>query len=190
MTLRLLLCFLFLSSFNIANPSQNEIQQKFEKKIKRMLKKVYGKNAIRIEEKFLSDAMDGIPNRSLFTLHQDGKKIGILAINNALGCKINGCKANGGGGSAKYEDFWYGVIFDNDLKIKLVRMLEYSSDYGYEISSKNWLKQFKGFTGCDLKYGGREVDVISGATVSGQSIVSDISNLCWLLQDENLVSKK
>ena len=69
-------------------------------------------------------------------------------------------------------------------------MLEYSSDYGYEISSKNWLKQFKGFTGCDLKYGGREVDVISGATVSGKSIVSDISNLCWLLQDENLVSKK
>lgn len=189
MTLRLLFGFFILSSFNFANPTQNEMQTKFEKKINKMLKKVYGKNTITIEEKFLADALDGIPNRSLFTLHQDGDKTGILAINNARGCKINGCKGNGGG-DAKYEDFWYGVIFDNELKIKLVRVLEYSSDYGYEISSKNWLKQFKGFTGCDLKYGGREVDVISGATVSGQSIVSDLSNLCWLLQDENLVSKK
>lgn len=189
MTLRLIFCLFIFSSFNFTNPLQNEMEQKFEKKINKMIKKVYGKNSITIEEKYLKDALDGIPNRSLFTLHQDGVKIGTLAINNARGCKINGCKANGGG-SAKYEDFWYGVIFDNDLKIKLVRVLEYTSDYGYEISSKSWLKQFKGFKGCDLKYGGREVDVISGATISGLSIVSDISNLCWLLQDENLVSKK
>jgi len=189
MVLRLIFCLLIFSSFNFANPAKNEMQQKFEKKINKMLKKVYGKNTITIEEKFLADALDGTPNRSLFSLHQNGNKIGTLVINNARGCKINGCKSTGGG-DAKYEDFWYGVIFDNDLKIKLVRVLEYSSDYGYEISSKNWLKQFKGFTGCDLRYGGREVDVISGATVSGKSIVSDLSNLCWLLQDENLVSKK
>ena len=132
MALRLIFCFLIFSSFNFANPAQNEIQKKFEKKINKMIKKAYGKSAITIEEKFLEDALDGIPNRTLFTLHEEGNKIGTLAINNARGCKINGCKANGGG-DAKYEDFWYGVIFDNDLKIKLVRVLEYSSDYGLSL---------------------------------------------------------
>ena len=187
--MRLIICLLLFSSFSFSTTSQNEIQKKFEKKINKMIKKAYGKSDISLEETFLPDAPEGIPNRALFSLNLDGKKAGILVINNARGCKINGCKSNSGGSDAKYENFWYGVIFDNDLKIKAVRVLEYSSDYGYEICSKNWLKQFQGFTGCDLKYGGKEVDSISGATVSGESIVSDISNLCWLLQGEQLVSR-
>ena len=91
---------------------------------------------------------------------------------NAKGCKINGCKGSGGG-DAKYEDFWYGVIFDNNLKIKLVRVLEYSSDYGYEISSKNWLKQFIGYEGQKLRYG-KDIDAVSGATISAQDLTNDI----------------
>jgi len=187
--MRLLISVILLSGFNFFAPNQNEVLKKYDKKVNKMIKKVWKEQAITLEESFLSDAPEGIPNRAIFSLKDGNSKVGTLVINNARGCKINGCKSTSGG-DAKYENFWYAIIFDNDLKIKKVRVIDYSSDYGYEICSKNWLKQFNGFTGCDLKYGGREIDSISGATVSGESIVNDISNLCWLLQGEHLVSKE
>ncbi len=66
-------------------------------------------------------------------------------------------------------------------QILQVKVLDYQSEYGYEICAKSWLRQFEGFKGCDLRYNSTEVDAISGATVSARSIVEDISNLCWLL---------
>lgn len=186
--MRILISLFLLSSFNFFAPQQNEVLKKYDKKVNKMIKKIWKEQSITLEESYLSDAPEGLPNRAIFNLKNDNKKVGTLVINKTNGCKINGCKSTSGG-DAKYETFWYAIIFDTDLKIKKVRVLDYSSDYGYEICSKNWLKQFTGFTGCDLQYGGREIDSITGATVSGESIVADISNLCWLLQGEHLVGK-
>lgn len=72
------------------------------------------------------------------------------------------------------EYFDYFLILDKDIEIKRVEILTYNATYGHQITSKNWLKQFLGFKGNHtLKYG-NDIQAVSGATISGKAITSDI----------------
>ena len=63
---------------------------------------------------------------------------------------------------------------DKNIEIKRVEILTYNATYGHQITSKNWLKQFLGFNGKQtLKYG-KDIQAISGATISAKSITEDI----------------
>ena len=73
---------------------------------------------------------------------------------------------------SKFDDFDYMVVFDSSNKIKLVRVLIYRENYGGEIGSKRWLKQFIGMT--EPK---NYVDGISGATISVNSMKYSINKL-------------
>ena len=73
---------------------------------------------------------------------------------------------------SKFDDFDYMVLFDSSNKIKLVRVLIYRENYGGEIGSKRWLKQFIGMT--EPK---NYVDAISGATISVNSMKYSINKL-------------
>ncbi|MEN8247857.1 MAG: FMN-binding protein [Bacteroidota bacterium] len=70
----------------------------------------------------------------------------------------------------KIDNFNYMVIFDSTGKIEKVSILVYRENYGGEISSKRFLKQFIGKeNGEDMEYPS-DIDGISGATISVQSI--------------------
>ena len=71
-------------------------------------------------------------------------------------------------------------------KILKVKVLDYQSEYGYEICAKNWLKQFIGKKGCEVNYG-NDIDAISGATVSGNAIVTDVQMLCYFLDELKVI---
>ena len=158
----------------------------FHKKIEKTIKKTWKGQAVKAEIFDVKKEGFTFPDRQLYYLKENGKKIGILVINKAYGCHIGGCddvdESRMSISSTAYEDFYYAIFFNLDLTIKLVKVLEYDSEYGYEICAKRWLQQFVGNKGCDLQYM-KDIDGISGATVSAQSIVSDIDNLCWLLSD-------
>jgi Na+-translocating ferredoxin:NAD+ oxidoreductase RnfG subunit len=69
------------------------------------------------------------------------------------------------------------VIFDKDLIIKKVKILAYREDWGGEITSKRWLKQFKGSDPTtSLRYGS-DVMGISGATISARSMTNAVNAL-------------
>lgn len=192
--MKFLTYLLFCAGLIGMTPRQPSIPKMFEKKVNKMLKKIWKTNDISLENALLPGFPKGMPNRYFYSLKKEGKLVGILSINMAHGCQIGGCQANGFHENstmedARYENFWYAVIFKPDLTIMEAKVLDYESEYGYEICGKNWLKQFRGFKGCDLQYGSKEVDAISGATVSGQSIVTDINNLCWLLHDLPFLKK-
>lgn len=120
-----------------------------------------------------------------FTLIKDVDTLAYLFVRRTNGCVIGGCTNNlvsnidapiSNNFTERYEHFDYMVILNNDLSIKKVKILVYDGEYGYEITSKLWLKQFIGYSGSDLKYG-TDVQAISGATVSAQSITDDIQLL-------------
>lgn len=73
---------------------------------------------------------------------------------------------------SKYDNFDFMVLLDCDNKVKLVRVLVYRENYGGEIGSKRWLKQFIGMT--EPK---PFVSAISGATISVNSIKHSINKL-------------
>lgn len=78
---------------------------------------------------------------------------------------------------SKTAQFDYLVLLDKDLIIKKSKVLAYREEYGGEIGSKRWLKQFIGKTKDDsLKYGD-DIIAISGATISVRSMTNAMNNL-------------
>ena len=82
----------------------------------------------------------------------------------------------------RYDYFDYSVIFTEDLFVAGVIVTTYRSSHGAGICGKGWLKQFKGYKGEEISLG-KEVDSISGATISATSLVDDIRR-CYLLIDK------
>jgi len=79
---------------------------------------------------------------------------------------------------SKTAMFDFLVLFDNDLIIIKSKVLIYREEYGGEIGSKRWLKQFvgKSSTSPELKYN-QNIIPISGATISVRSMTQAINDL-------------
>jgi Na+-translocating ferredoxin:NAD+ oxidoreductase RnfG subunit len=82
----------------------------------------------------------------------------------------------------RYDYFDYSIIYAMDLSVMGVLVTTYRSSHGAGICSKGWLKQFRGYQGEELRLG-KDVDSISGATISATSIVEDMKR-CTLLMEE------
>lgn len=78
---------------------------------------------------------------------------------------------------SKTAKFDYLVAFDRDLKIINSKVLVYREEYGGEIGSKRWLKQFLGKTGGDRVSSETNIDAISGATISVRSMTKSVDKL-------------
>ena len=73
-----------------------------------------------------------------------------------------------------YEYFDYFMLFNAEGVVQLVKVYNYQATHGQEISSRRWLKQFIGFKGENKLDAGKNIDAISGATISVEGIVADI----------------
>ncbi|WP_422860931.1 FMN-binding protein [Flagellimonas sp. S174] len=73
--------------------------------------------------------------------------------------------------------FDYVVLFNMDMSIKKSKVLIYREDYGRQIGSQRWLKQFIGKkTGDELIYA-QNIDAIAGATISAKSMTKAINDV-------------
>lgn len=113
----------------------------------------------------------------------DGRKKGYIYSGRVFTCSANGCsKGKGENGIQRSEYFDYMIIFGESVSIEKINILSYQATHGMEITSRGWLKQFTGYNGSSKIESGREIDAISGATRSVESIISDISRVTNLLR--------
>ena len=77
----------------------------------------------------------------------------------------------------KYEHFTYIAAFDIDLAIIQIRIIEYREDYGGEIGSSRWLRQFAGRQASEGLAIGKDIHGISGATISCRSLTRSVQAL-------------
>lgn len=83
----------------------------------------------------------------------------------------------------KYDDFDMMVIYEpEELKILTSSVLIYREEYGGEIGSSRWLKQFIGKNFLNTFRLDYEIQGISGATISVRSATSEIKRLSLLMQ--------
>lgn len=95
-----------------------------------------------------------------------------------------------GKAASKADDFDYLVLFDKDLIIMKSKVLIYREDYGGEIGSKRWLKQFIGKTENDALVYGDNIAAISGATISVKAMTFAINTLLSsikILHNNNII---
>jgi hypothetical protein len=106
--------------------------------------------------------------------------------------RVNSCRAGGCSNSGistpqnlDSEYFDYYIFFDSAKTVKQVEVYNYEATHGYEITAKGWLKQFVGFAGKDTLLVNKDIDGITGATVSVYAITSDIQQKTILLKSMN-----
>lgn len=99
---------------------------------------------------------------NIFAILNNDVKIGYALIGSAMG---------------RYDEFDFAVLYTTDWLIENIEILVYRSDHGHEIMNKKWLAQFKGSNGCGLVYG-KDIDAISGATLSGNGLTEAVAKFC------------
>jgi Na+-translocating ferredoxin:NAD+ oxidoreductase RnfG subunit len=75
------------------------------------------------------------------------------------------------------------VIFDTDCKIINSSVIQYREPYGGAVKNKNWNAQFKNKDSSSSYEVGKEINGISGATISVHSVSKGIHKLALLLPE-------
>lgn len=83
---------------------------------------------------------------------------------------------------SKTDSFDYLILLNTNLSIEKAKVLVYREDYGGEIGSKRWLKQFVGKSPKDELMYQKNIVAISGATISVRSMTTAVNDLLKSLQ--------
>ncbi len=134
------------------------------------------KQAIYFESIDLDNNQINTTNSFYYSIKNENRDVlGIAVISKANGCVVGGCSISNIN-ETRYETFYLLSIYDRNKSLIQLSVLDYAGEYGYEISAKWWLRQF--LEKPSKKYIYRQnIDAISGATVSAQSVVNEINAL-------------
>jgi len=143
-----------------------------QKKIKKQISKTF--NTDKFEMTMLVADSNSYAHDFFEIKNPNNEMIGYGIVTLTNGCKIGGCDAIQHADNAEYEQFYFSTLYHLDGEIANVKVVEYASERGYEITARSWLKQFIGKRGGGLRVD-KEIDGISGATVSVNSIVNEIN---------------
>lgn len=97
--------------------------------------------------------------------------VGRVTTCRAGGCSIDSHDSYPEGDS---EFFDYFILFDRLGTIQQVKIYNYQATHGQEVTATNWLKQFRNYTGATELVVGKNIDAISGATISVDAATADI----------------
>ncbi len=145
---------------------------KLKKKVKKEIVKTFDTEEFQLKSITIDDAVNQqlsqkIKEDHLFKIEKDNKLIGYAFVDKA---------------PSKTDEFDYLILLDSNLIIAKTKVLIYREDYGGEIGSKRWLKQFIGKKSSDsLKYE-RDIMAISGATISASSMTIAINSFLQNLE--------
>ena len=153
MALRLFYFLVFIS-FQLAAQSPRVL-----KKATKLIEKAYAVDDLQLENKeFQTKSVVG----NFYKIFDSGQLLGFAFIGTA---------------PSKTDTFEYLVVFDQSLIIKKVNVLVYREDYGGEIGSNRWLKQFVGKERITELAVGKNIAAISGATISVYSMTNAVNQL-------------
>ena len=153
--------------FIICLSSLTSIPDNYNKKIDKEILSIfeieaYQREPVLLDQSVLNEMNTSFDSSNFFKIIEDQNHLGYFYFGKA---------------PSKADEFDYVVVFDNQFIIKKIKILAYREDIGGEISSKRWLRQFKGSDKySELKYG-YDIKGISGATISAKAMTKAVNDL-------------
>lgn len=99
-------------------------------------------------------------------------------------CRTGGCEIETDPPSnLESEYFDYFILYDPDGQVRSLKIFNYQATHGQEITAKGWLKQFTGYDGKSGLLVGKQIDAVSGATISVNAIASDVEYRTRMLRE-------
>ncbi|MGB5420009.1 FMN-binding protein [Algibacter sp.] len=156
------------------------LPQNIQKKVDKEIEKTYGIETFNFTEvKIASEVAKDLPSKfesnNFFKIDDKGNLLGYAYLSKA---------------PSKTAQFDYLVLLDKDLIVLKSKVLIYREEYGGEIGSTRWLKQFIGKKGGDEVKHGENIVAISGATISVRSMTNAMNDLLKslkILQNKNIL---
>jgi Na+-translocating ferredoxin:NAD+ oxidoreductase RnfG subunit len=158
MKISFILIFNILFGAVFANPP--EMNKKFKKEVEKHFN----------SDKIVLSKIEEISTEKdlFFKVSDQGAELGIAVLTEAEG---------------RFDKFDYMIIYKPDLKIELIKILVYRSQYGSEITAKRWLSQFYDKQNDSLKYGS-DIQAISGATFSASALTKNINRINKIIRED------
>ena len=175
--------FIIVSCFWLASISFPPKGIDFEDKtLKKEIQKIGGAESPEWEEISFPEA-NSVQGK-FFILADLNKMKKYIYVGRVNSCRAGGCSnpALPSIGIETSEYFDYFVVFDTNLSVQQVKVYYYQATHGQEVTNKGWLKQFQGYDGSRSLTVGKNIDAISGATVSVLAITNDIQEKTQLLK--------
>ncbi|MBG0781127.1 MAG: FMN-binding protein [Bacteroidales bacterium] len=123
----------------------------------------------------LISSYDHSANSAFYAVEQNKKLAAYTYIGRVFTCRSGGCNAPSvNNQTADSEYFDYYIMFDTEATVKFVKVYNYAATHGQEISAAWWLRQFEGYQGKERLQSGKNIDAISGATISAVAATNDI----------------
>lgn len=159
---------------------QPGLSPKLQKRVHKEIAQVFqvtdfNLKAVEVTEAVNKDLPSKISGSNFFMIEHSGSQLGYVYLDKA---------------PSKTAEFDYMVIFDSSLEIIHSKVLVYREEYGGEIGSKRWLKQFLGKTAGDRVCTKTNIDAISGATISVRSMTHSMDKLLQtigILEEKNIL---
>jgi len=161
---KVFLLVVFLGVLSVSAMAKLELSKFSQSKQKELIDGCFGRGYsltyLTIDDNTQRRLAKPMPDGTLCIVKKEGNAVGYVYVSQTNG---------------RTETFDYAVVFDADLVTSKVKILEYRPPYGGAVASRFWLKQFAGKAiGYIFEYR-RNVDAMSGATISATSIVQDIN---------------
>lgn len=77
----------------------------------------------------------------------------------------------------KHEMITYALGISPDGSVKQIEILEYRESYGHEVAQEKWRAQFVGKTGSSVLKLNKDIENISGATLSAKHLTDGVKRL-------------
>lgn len=168
-----LITLLFTLPFILSFGLMKQLDKKIDREIKDEFEVAnYLHEGIEVSAEIQQELPSRVSKDNFFRLKHEGALLGYVYLDHA---------------PSKTAQFDYLVIFNKDLSIARTKVLVYREEYGGEIGSRRWLRQFTGKSkASDLNH----IAAISGATISVRSMkkaMKDILDSVEILQKNNLI---
>ncbi|MCF8412275.1 MAG: FMN-binding protein [Melioribacteraceae bacterium] len=82
----------------------------------------------------------------------------------------------------KSQPITFLVLLGNDLSVKNLEIIKYREPYGGEVANQDWRKQFVGKSVESEIMVGKDIQSISGATISARSVTIGVKKLVLLME--------
>jgi hypothetical protein len=122
------------------------------------------------------------PMGAMYNIKQNNTMVGKVYIGRINSCRQGGCSVNNGPNPKKNSEYFDAfILYNNNNSIALVRIYNYAASHGYGVCNKGWLKQFIGFDATKNLVAGKDIDTISGATISVNALTNEVNYITGLL---------
>lgn len=144
------------------------------KKINKTIAKLWKNKQLILQEASDDVSELCLGNNRLFMVREQTAILGYIYLGRVNSCRSGGCSVGATDESLEFEYFDYFFVTDATGKVMQVKVFNYRATHGHEIMSSGWLRQFIGYSGENELIYGKDIEAISGATVSANAINDDI----------------